>query len=78
VPLTPIEKNESCYISTLVVNLLDSSTSKGELAPLKHCQKRAPKSPSPYVSLVPLRVVDTPVIKGLVSSLFAYILLVLE
>jgi hypothetical protein len=78
VPATPVEKDESGYVSTRVINMLNSLVSEVEPSPLKRRRKRALKSRSPDARLEPWRIVDIPVIEGLVSSLFAYLSLVLE
>jgi hypothetical protein len=44
------------YVSTHVVNMLESSASKGKARPLKQCWKRAWRSPFPKEALKPLEV----------------------
>jgi hypothetical protein len=51
-----------------VVNLVYTSTSEEEASPLRCHRKRTNKSPLREASVVPPRVADAPVIKGLTSS----------
>jgi hypothetical protein len=58
VPLAPVEKHESGYASTQVVNLLDElSVFEEELTPIKHTSR----TPSPVVGLVSQGLPSTPV-----------------
>jgi hypothetical protein len=76
--VAPAKKDASGYISTHVVNMVDTLASEEETSPLNHRRKRANKVPLCDASSEPPRVADAPLIEGLVLSLFAYLLLMLE
>jgi hypothetical protein len=77
-PTAPAEKDASGYISTHVVNMVDTSASEKEASPLKRRRKRTNKSPRREASPEPLTVAHVPAIEGLASSFIFSTLLMPE
>jgi hypothetical protein len=69
--VAPAKKDTSGYVSTHVINMVDTSLSEEETSCLRHCQKRANKSPLCDVSPKSMRVANIPMIEGLILLLSA-------
>jgi hypothetical protein len=69
--VAPAEKDTSGYVSTHVINMVDTSVSEEETSCLRHYQKRTNKSPLCDASPKSMRVADIPMIECLILLLSA-------
>jgi hypothetical protein len=63
--VAPVEKDMSGYVSTHMVNTLNTSGSEEEASPLRRRRRRTNKSLLQETSVEPPKVVDAPMIEGL-------------